>query len=83
MRVEDIMIKQSGNRYELFHALGYRVMVVDMVPDNQFFLDAKALYTISKAINLRWKQEPSKENKLKSFGYSGMNVLQIGISKRC
>lgn len=29
MTFDDITIRQSGNRYELFHSLGFRVMVVD------------------------------------------------------
>ena len=42
----------------------------------------KVLSTIAKGMNMRWKQtQPSKESKLNSFGYSGMNVIQTGISE--
>ena len=82
MTFDDITIRQSGNRYELFHSLGYRVMVVDMPMDQQYFLDMKVLSTIAKGMSMRWKQtQPSKESKLNSFGYSGMNVIQTGISE--
>lgn len=82
MTFEDITIRQSGNRYELFHSLGFRVMVVDTISDGQFFVDAKVLSTIAKGLSLRWKQtQPSKENKLASMGYSGMNVIQTGINE--
>lgn len=82
MKFDDITIRQSGNRYELFHSLGYRVMVVDMPMDQQYFLDMKVLSTIAKGMSMRWKQtQPSKESKLNSFGYSGMNVIQTGISE--
>lgn len=83
MKFDDITIKQYGNRYELFHSvLGFRVMVVDMIPDNQFYLDCKVLSILAKAISLRFKQtQPSKENKMASFGYSNMNVVQVGVSE--
>ena len=82
MTFDDITIRQSGNRYELFHSLGFRVMVVDMVNDQQYFLDMKVLNSIAKGFSLRWKQtQPSKENKLASLGYSNMNVVQTGISE--
>ena len=82
MTFDDITIRQSGNRYELFHSLGFRVMVVDMPNDFQYFLDMKVLNSISKGMSLRWKQtQPSKENKLASLGYSCMNVLQTGTSE--
>ena len=82
MTFGDVTIKQYGNRYELFHSLGYQVMIVDMPTDNQFFLDSKLLSTIAQTLSLRWKQtKSSKENKLSSFNYFGMSVLQIGISE--
>jgi len=82
MTFDDITIRQSGNRYELFHSLGYRVMVVDMPMDQQYFLDMKVLSTIAKGMSMRWKQtQPSKESKLNSLGYSNMNVVQVGISE--
>ena len=82
MTFDDITIRQSGNRYELFHSLGFRVMVVDMVNDQQYFLDMKVLNSVAKGLSLRWKQtQPSKENKLASLGYSNMNVVQVGISE--
>lgn len=57
-------------------------MVVDMVADCQYFLDMKVLSTIAKALSMRWQQKPtSKENKLASFGYSNMNVIQVGVSE--
>ena len=78
MTVGDITIKQFNNRYMLVHSLGYTVMIVDMPMDNQYFLDAKVLNTIGKALSLRWQQkQTSKENKLASFGYSGLNVIQV------
>lgn len=78
MTVEDITIRQNGNIYELCNSLGISAMLVSMPVDGQFFLDAKVLHTIGKALSLRWKQKPiSKENKLASFGYSGMNVIQV------
>ena len=82
MTFDDITIRQSGNRYELFHSLGFRVMVVDMVNDQQYFLDMKVLNSVAKGLSLRWKQtQPSKESKLNSLGYSNMNVVQTGISE--
>ena len=82
MTFDDITIRQSGNRYELFHSLGYRVMVVDMVNDFQYFLDMKVLNSIAQGISRRWKQtQPSKESKLNSMGYSNMKVVQTGISE--
>ena len=82
MTFDDITIRQNGNRYELFHSLGIRVMVVDMVNDFQYFMDMKVLNSIAKGFSLRWKQtQPSKENKLASLGYSNMNVVQTGISE--
>ena len=82
MTFDDITIRQNQNRYELFHSLGYRIMVVDMVADCQYFLDMKVLSTIAKALSMRWQQKPtSKENKLASMGYSGMNVIQVGVSE--
>lgn len=82
MTFDDITIRQNQNRYELFHSLGYRIMVVDMVADCQYFLDMKVLSTIAKALSMRWQQKPtSKENKLASFGYSNMNVIQVGVSE--
>ena len=77
MTFDDITIKQFENRYVLVHSLGYQIMVVDFPRDGQFFLDAKVLSTISKALSLRWKQtSTSKENKLASFVFFGLNVIQ-------
>lgn len=82
MTVEDITIRQNGNIYELCNSLGISTMLVSMPVDGQYFLDAKVLHTIGKALSLRWKQkQTSKENKLASFGYSNMNVVQTGISE--
>ena len=82
MKVEDITIHQQENRYFLVHSLGMQTMVVDMCRDNQYFLDAKVLYMMAKALSLRWKQkQASKENKLAKFDYFGMYVLQIGRSE--
>ena len=78
MTVGDITIQQADNRYMLVNSLGYNVMLVDMPRDGQYFLDAKVLDIIGKTLSLRWKQKPaSKENKLASFGYSGLNVIQV------
>ena len=78
MQFEDIRVEQSGNRYALYNSLGYRVMLVDMPRDAQYFLDAKVLSGIAKAMSIRWKQNPpSGENKLSGFDYSGLSVVQV------
>ena len=78
MTVGDITIQQADNRYTLMHSLGYTIMVVDFPRDGQFFLDAKVLNAIGKALSFRWRQKAtSKENKLASFGYFGLNVIQV------
>ena len=78
MKFDDITIQQFENRYTLIHSLGYTIMVVDFPRDKQYFMDAKVLSTIAKALSIRWQQKPSsKENKLASFGYSGLNVIQV------
>ena len=77
MKVEDITIRQNQNRYMLVNSLGYSIMLVDMPRDNQYFLDAKVLYMMAKALSLRWKQkQASKENKLAKFDYFGMFIIQ-------
>ncbi len=82
MTFDDITIRQNGNIYELCNSLGYSTMLVSMPVDAQYYLDAKVLSTIAKTLSLRWKQkQTSKENKLASFGYSGMGILQIGKSE--
>ena len=78
MKFEDIRVEQSGNRYALYNSLGYRVMLVDMPRDAQYFLDAKVLSGIAKAMSIRWKQNPpSGQNKLSGFDYSGLSVVQV------
>ena len=78
MKFEDIRVEQSGNRYALYNSLGYRVMLVDMPRDAQYFLDAKVLSGVAKAMSIRWKQNPpSGQNKLSGFDYSGLSVVQV------
>ena len=78
MQFEDIRVEQSQNRYALYNQLGYRVMLVDMPRDAQYFLDAKVLSGIAKAMSIRWKQNPpSGQNKLSGFDYSGLSVVQV------
>ena len=78
MQFDDIKVEQSGNRYALYNQLGYRVMLVDMPRDGQYFLDCKVLSGIAKAMSIRWKQNPSSgENKLSGFDYSGLSVVQV------
>ena len=76
MTVEDITIRQNGNRYLMVHRLGYQIMVVDMPRDNQYFLDAKVLYTIGKVLSLRWQQKQISKEKSTQFDYFGMKVIQ-------
>ena len=78
MQFDDIKVEQSQNSYALYNQLGYRVMLVDMPRDGQYFLDAKVLSGIAKAMSIRWKQNPpSGENKLSGFDYSGLSVVQV------
>ena len=78
MQFEDIRVEQSGNRYALYNSLGYRVMLVDMPRDAQYFLDAKVLSGVAKVMSIRWKQNPpSGQNKLSGFDYSGLSVVQV------
>ena len=79
MTFDDIKVEQSGNRYALYNSLGYRVMLVDMPRDAQYFLDAKVLSGVAKVMSIRWKQNPpSGANKLSgSFDYSGLSVVQV------
>ena len=78
MTFDDIKVEQSGNRYALYNSLGYRVMLVDMPRDAQYFLDWKIISGVAKAMSIRWKQNPpSGQNKLSGFDYSGLSVVQV------
>ena len=79
MTFDDIKVEQSGNRYALYNKLGYRVMLVDMPRDGQYFLDWKVLSGIAKAMSIRWKQnsQSGENNKISGFDYSGLSVVQV------
>ena len=78
MQFEDIRVEQSGNCYILYNKLGYKIMLLLMPRDAQYFLDWKIISGVAKAMSIRWKQNPpSGENKLSGFDYSGLSVVQV------
>lgn len=85
-KYHEMIVKQQGNKYEIYLPQGIKVFECFSIPDGQLILDSSMLNVACKLLSLRWGVTKTKKNsgeptKAFSQGYFGLFFQQINVSE--
>lgn len=85
-KYHEMIVKQQGNKYEIYLPQGIKVFECLTLQDGQLILDSSMLNVACKLLSLRWGVTKTKKNngeptKAFSQGYFGLFFQQINVSE--
>ncbi len=87
LKYSEMIVRQSGNMYEVYTPQGILVLVISLPNDMQFIKDAAVLDVCCKVLAGRWgviksdgKKSTVQRKTTISVNYSGLVFVQIDVS---